>query len=267
MIDTKNYWEERLSTTFNLGSVGFQNVGEHYNYWLYKMRLKIIKKIIKEYFPKSMHSKILDVGSGTGFYLEIYLKNGYKNITGIDFTNVSVNKLLGLFPQLIIIQKDICDNIKTEELQNFDIITCFDVLFHIVDSGKYSNAFKNFYSYLNKDGYLIFSENFCPIHKDRVHIVDRTKIEIETALVSAGFEIISKYSLFFLLNPPRNSENKILWKISNTRVSLLSFLNSKGYSRMCYFIGFFLYVIDSMLHKSFLKSTGTEIVIAKKRKI
>ena len=266
MINTKNYWEGRLSSSFNLGGVGYQNVGENYNYWLYKMRFKIVKKIIKRYFPKSANTKILDVGSGTGFYLEMYLRYGYKYITGLDFTEVSVTRLRELFPQLTIIQNDIGDKISLKNLYNFDIVTCFDVLFHIIDPEKYYNAFRNFYSYLNNNGILIFSENFSPLHKDRIHIVDRTTGEIESALTSAGFEIISKCPLFFFLNPPRNSKNKLLWKISDVRVKLLCLLNLKGYNKLCYLIGFLLYAIDSALHKTFFKGTGTEIVIAGKLK-
>ena len=81
MINTKDYWEERLSSAFNLGGVGYQKVGENYNYWIYRLRFKIVKKIIKRYFPKSADTRILDVGSGTGFYLKMYLDQGYQQIT------------------------------------------------------------------------------------------------------------------------------------------------------------------------------------------
>jgi len=264
MINTKDYWEERLSSAFNLGGVGYQKVGENYNYWIYRLRFKIVKKIIKRYFPKSADTRILDVGSGTGFYLKMYLDQGYQQITGVDITELSVSRLKERFPQLTIIQNDISENVILRELQRFDVITCFDVLFHIIDPERYYNAFKNLYSYLNDDGILIFSENFSPFHKDRDHIVDRTKSEIESTLTSVGFEIISKYPLFFFLNPPRKSENKLLWKISDMRVKNLSYLNSQGYYKICYLIGLFFYMIDSVLQKTFIKGTGTEIVISKK---
>lgn len=192
------------------------------------------------------------------------MRIGYKDVTGIDITEIEVKKLKENFPQYKIIQKGISDDSKLNDFCNFDIITCFDVLFHIVDNNKYRSALENINNYLKPEGYLILSENYVFKKKDRTHIIDRKAREIESLLSSSGFKILEEIPVFFSLNPPMRSGNKLLWKLSDRRIKLLKQLNSKGYYSVCNLIGMFFYFVDSVLHKTSIKGMGTKILICQK---
>src|SRR5688500_18643814 len=78
-------------------------------------------------------AEILDVGSGTGFYVDRWLRLGAR-VTGLDLTEVAVRELGRSFPQARFVQGDIGAELEPLTLTpaSFDAVSAFDVLFHIV---------------------------------------------------------------------------------------------------------------------------------------
>lgn len=258
----KRYWEERLKKDYSLGGVGCLPVSRYYNYWLYKMRQHQLRKTLKK-LNISRNSQCLDVGSGTGFYIEQFLQNGYTHITGSDFTSVAFEKLKEKFPSLEIWNMDIGSNMS-EPAHNFQLVTCMDVLFHIVDDAAYDNAIKNLSGFLEKDGCLILTENFTPYIRDRVHIYDREQRHVIALLKQHGLEIKQTYSPFIFLNPPMQSNNKFLWWISDIRISVLKTFVALRMSKINWLIGMVLYYLDRSLLAIGIKGSGTSMIICKK---
>jgi 2-polyprenyl-3-methyl-5-hydroxy-6-metoxy-1,4-benzoquinol methylase len=69
--DPSEYWERRLSKRFNLRGVGHISYSEGYNTWLYRRK----KRCLEDFFGGvDLQGKdVLDIGSGTGFFVEWYL--------------------------------------------------------------------------------------------------------------------------------------------------------------------------------------------------
>jgi len=210
-FDPKEYWEKRLSGNYDLHGVGLIEWGEGFNRWLYRVRRHSFLKTVRSMQKSWQDAHVLDVGSGTGFYLERWQELGAKEICGMDLTEVAVKQLQTKFPDVVIHQGDIGAETAPDLDADFDAISCMDVLFHIVDDEHYTHAFANISAMLKKDGLFIFSDSWLKgddVHG--VHIVHRSRVHVQEALKQAGFEVVDVYPMFVLLNAPVDSHNPLL---------------------------------------------------------
>src|SRR5450755_3171605 len=64
------YWEGRLATHWGLQGVGYLGYGVRYNNWLYAVRREILRRHLLGLSIELSRASVLDIGSGTGFWLE-----------------------------------------------------------------------------------------------------------------------------------------------------------------------------------------------------
>ena len=130
--DPKNYWQSRLEKNFILSGVGHQSFSEFYNRWLYRAKSKTLKKAFRKHHVHPRNKSVCDVGCGTGFFIDFYRKSGASNITGLDITPVSIERLKQKFPSCSFLEADISTSSALEKIDHpFDIVNVFDVLYHI----------------------------------------------------------------------------------------------------------------------------------------
>jgi SAM-dependent methyltransferase len=206
---------------------------------------------------------VIDIGSGTGFFIRLWQELGVKNIVGTDLTKMSVENLTKEFPFVSFYQLDIGDdNLISCPLLNktYDVVSCFDVLYHIVDDHRYETAINNIYRIISPGGFLMLSDNF--VHGRSVrgtHQVSRSLEEIEKIIARSGFQIIDRRPLFYLMNYPVDSSStlrKTLWNIG-----VLPSMKSEIYG---YLIGFILYPIELTMTRLRKESPTTELMICRK---
>lgn len=256
--DIKNYWENRLSNNYGLHGVGFIGLGKNYNKWMYRVRRHVFFKKIKHLHIKSSQVEILDIGSGTGFYINLWKELMVTHVTGCDLTNTAVTKLKAKFPDFRFLELDIGDdNLPISE--KFDIISAFDVLFHIVDDIKYLKALENIKNLLKPGGIFIFSENF--IHDESKYAKfqsTRSLKEIQDSLEKFGFIALERSPMFFLMNAPIDSKNRLLnkmWRMITKNVS-------RG-EKFGWIIGALMFPLEIFIISITKESPTTEIMICK----
>lgn len=261
MINTKKYWEERLTKSYNLHSVGYLGLGKGYNKFMYKVRKAVFTKVIKK-LKIQPDAHILDIGSGTGFYIELWKKLGFKNITGSDLTTVAVENLKNKYTNSQFISFDISDEHIPLKEKEFDVISIMDVLFHIVDDKKYQKAINNISKLIKKNGYLIYSDNF--IHNDlqvkSAHHVNRKIDWIYQELNNNNFEIILRKPMFYFMNTPVDTNNTFLKKLWQFQIKYAS--KNRYYS---YILGFLFYPLELIALMFINEGPSTEILICKKK--
>jgi len=259
---TKQYWEKRLAGSGGLSGVGYYGLGKRYNHWIYAARRhRFHAEIEKLSLPVS--TSCLDVGAGTGFYLTELSKLGFKNLTGSDFTDTACAGLKEKFANCNILQLDITKP-GTLPPKTFDLVTCMDMLFHIVDNEGYEKAVSNLSSLLKSNGILIITENFTPASRDRGHICDRNREYIAGIFSSSGLKLVAVSPLFIFLNSPVQSAKKWHWRISNFRVSLLKKIENSKLKWLNSCLGFTIFTIDRLLLRFGVRDTGTSLVVFKK---
>ena len=171
----KEYWENRLNGDFSLQGVGYSLLGSQYNKWQYRLRDRILRRELASLPLDLANSNVLDVGSGTGFYIDYWRRAGARSISGCDFTETAVSRLRVQFPEQHFYQLDISADPPTELAGKFDFVSAFDILFHIVDEARFDNAFHNISRLLAPGGLFCFSEIFLHRETERgVHVSFRS---------------------------------------------------------------------------------------------
>jgi SAM-dependent methyltransferase len=218
-FDPSAYWERRLQP-FDLSVVGHSGLGLRYNRWLYRVRAAVFRRLLRT-ISLSPDARVLDVGSGTGFYIREWQRAGVADIVGSDLTAIAVEGLTARFPGIEIVSWDVADEPPFEPA-SFDAVSAFDVLFHIVDDGRYRAALANLASLLRSGGLLLVSENL--VHGQAVvgeHQVSRSLSTIEAMLREAGLEIVTRRPMFVLMSIPIDSQSRWHWRFWNRLYGLL----------------------------------------------
>jgi SAM-dependent methyltransferase len=256
----KSYWEATLGKYPGLHGVGYVRLGEKYNRWLYRVRRAVFMRRVGPLKADFRGLDILDVGSGTGFYIDRWRELGAEKISALDFASAATEVLERKYPECRVFRLDIGEDVEEIGPRAFDVVSAFDVLFHIVDDGKYERAIQNIFSLLRPGGLFVFSDNF--VHGDTVrkaHIVHRSLAAVEGAVEDAGFRVVERFPMFVLMNHPVDSRSgilKILWMAAAGAASLCGLLG--------FVVGAFLYPLE-LLCVSFLKeSPTTEIMVCEK---
>ena len=256
MLDPGEYWEDRLSQRYDLQGVGCIGLGRSYNTWLYRVRGRVFRRLIRclPITPKNL--TVLDVGSGTGFYVEQWTRVGAR-VAGVDIALVAVKKLRSRFPENDFYHADISEGLCRAD--TYDVVSAFDVLFHIVDDAKFAKAISNIYRLVRPKGLFIFSENFVHHNGNRLeHQVSRTIEEIYGFIEEAGFEVITRVPMFSIMNSPVDCTSKyrqLGWKLM-THVIRSSEL--AGFA-----VGSLLFPFELLLTRK-RESASTEIMVCRK---
>lgn len=259
-FDPAAYWEERLRKNPGITGVGYTSLGKYYNQWQYKVREKVFQRILGSLQIDQAAAKVLDIGSGTGFYLQLWKETGVKFLVGSDLTTVAISRLREKFPSVELEEFDIGGAPREHWAHCFDVISAFDVFFHIVDDVKYQRAIANVYSMLRPGGLFLFSDLLLHGPTQRsLHMVSRSLEEVDDLLRATGFEIIRRVPMFVLMNHPIDTRSKVhafLWR-------LFVYVTRKS-AILGYLSGAFLYPLELFLTRFVRESPTTEILVCRR---
>lgn len=257
-FDPQTYWETRLGKDWSLQGVGFRTLGRRFNEWAYRLRAERFREVVARHLPTV--GDVLDVGSGTGFYIDLWQQMGARSVTGVDLTEAAVTNLRQRFPGVTFHRGDIGVGVPELTAGGFDAVSTMDVLFHIVDDARFERAIGNLHDALVPGGILIFSDGFLhgPTVKRR-HIVLRSLSEIEKVLEHSGFEVVDRTPMFVTMNEPfdaRRRLTKLCWFAGLGLVATAEPLGALA--------GRVLYRLDSRLVHRRRESPTTEIMVCRR---
>jgi SAM-dependent methyltransferase len=261
-FDPQAYWSDRLDRTYTLGGVGWLGLGEAFNEWMYRVRRRVFLRTARDVLGDSLaDAHVLDVGSGTGFYVERWHELDAVEVSGADLTDVAVQRLRERFPGDEFTRFDLTAEPDGLPANHYDAISAMDVLFHIVDDAGYERAVVNVHSLLRPGGSLIFSENL--IHDEWIRSEHQVVRDIDWTLAlldRAGFEVVRRRPLFVLMNTPVDSSNRLLERYWGLLMS-----GVRSGPRASAALGAVLYPVELGLTALLRESPTTEIVVARKR--
>lgn len=216
-FDPRAFWEKRHTNRYGPESVGYMGLGVPYNEWMYRVRGRVVRRQMRRAGIDLSSREVLDIGSGTGFYIDLWTRLGARSVTGSDFAPFAVRALREKFPDARFAELDITSRELPRDLGPFDVVSAFDILYHIVDDDSYRRAIANVRSRLRPGGYFVLSENFLASQRESgLHQVSRTYAEILAMLTENGFEVVRRAPVFFLMNRPLKSSSAMLaatWKM------------------------------------------------------
>ena len=260
-FDPRRYWDRRLSRNWSLHGVGQSRLAHSYNRWMYRARRAVFGRVVRSLPVDYGSAHVLDVGCGTGFYVGLWRELGVAHLTGFDIADSAVASLRRRFPDVAFERRDISDAALAEGGERFDVVGAFDILFHIVDDDRHGQAVANVHSLLRPGGWFLFSEHF--LHGSRRgvpggHHVSRTLAEIEDVVRAAGFEIVTRRPMLFLMAWPVDSTarwRRRLWK------RMVPLMASERWGNL---LGAALYPFDFALSRVLAESPTVEIMVCRK---
>lgn len=251
----RTYWEERLGADVRPNSVGFRGLSDSYVSWLYRVRAHRFSRIVKPFLRPGM--LVLDIGSGGGFYIDLWRRLGVRDITATDLTEASLRAIRKRFPGVETTQFDVGSESAPFGEETFDAITCMDVVHHLMDDGAYERAFEHCARMLKPGGVVIFTDSFLhgPAYRGPHHI-SRSLIHIERVLRTAGLKLAVRKPMFVLMNNPIDSRSmlfKFYWKV-------LSFISENRYIGML--TGMILYPLELLATSLLREGPSSDIAVA-----
>jgi SAM-dependent methyltransferase len=259
-IDAKDYWESLHRKNYGLTSVGYIGVGKPFNAWMYRVRRRVFRKTMQPFLPERNDLEILDIGSGTGFYLERWRELGFQKVSGSDVSEMAVERLRERYPAFDIAQLDIGEDPAGLTGRRFDIVSIVDVLFHITSERKYRQAFLNLAKLVKPGGILVFSENF--VHQTgprEAQQVNRSIAEIGSLLENAGFEPLARRPMFVFMNYPVDSTSRLHGLCWRTLVLAMAAWHPLGA-----IVGAILYPLELVLVSRLKEGPSTELMVCRK---
>src|SRR5215471_1776862 len=97
-FDARSYWEQRLARNPGREGVGHAGIGEGLNGWMYRVRRRVFLRELAPLMPTLPMRCVLDVGAGTGFYLDRWRELGAAPLVASDLTEVAVQRLRDSHP-------------------------------------------------------------------------------------------------------------------------------------------------------------------------
>lgn len=266
------YWEARLSKKLDLTTVGDIGLGQ-YNLWLYKARYRALRQALKRGRVETQGKAVAEVGVGSGAFIPFWEKCGASTLVGVDITHASVEALSWQYPNHRFFQADVTGSLPTGQDGQYDIVTAFDVLFHIVDDAAFQRAIANLGKLAKAGGWVIISDGFGsrpygPFH----HEYHRSHEHYARELEAAGLRPVFTDPIFYLMNTPICAEEtrggRFLFKV----VEFLLWVVAKFASRPAlawvnHIIGFTMYILDGIFHAFFRKGPGVKNFFAQKKSV
>lgn len=210
-FDPAGYWEDRLAAEYDLAGVGRRSFGVHYNRWAYRIRRHVFLNTLRRIGRDWSKAGVLDIGAGTGFYVDRWLELGAASITGLDLTETAVAGLTAKYPDQTFLRADIGQGVGLLVDRQFDAVSCMDVLLHIVDDGRFASAIANVHRLLKPDGIFVFSDPMVRGSERRLgHVAHRSRQSIEETLAQTGFELLHRGPMFVLMDEPVDSRSLLL---------------------------------------------------------
>lgn len=262
--DAGTFWEARLAAQYDLAGVGFRRIGKPFNRALYRQREVVFDRVVRRLAIEPASADVVELGPGTGFYVELWERRGVQSLTGLDITRVATDELTKRFPVYAFACADVTQRWPLADA-SADVITAFDVLFHIVDDSGYEAAIAEAARVARTGAAFLISDLFP--HRSRVtsfHQVSRTLDEVTAILDRAGFDLVRCVPVFVTMHPAFDAPGPL----AGVATRWWSWVESTlvAHPRRGWWLGQVLGAIDRVLTRV-LPNGGpsTEVLIARRR--
>jgi SAM-dependent methyltransferase len=205
-FDAGAYWRNRVVSGSDLGIVGHRSMGLAYNAQIYERRLEVLNEMLKRHVTRDVKDlRILDIGCGSGFYTGYWAERGVRDYVGVDISASTISHLSEQYPDFSFINTDVTES-EPDGLAGqrpFDLVTIFDVFYHIVDDHRFANAVRCVGALTEGSGVVLAMDQ---LHSGRYqiskHVVYRDTEVYVDLFDRAGLKLVDNELLFHYLVPP-----------------------------------------------------------------
>ncbi len=154
-FDARDYWNDRLTSTWSVAGTGHQQYSAGYNRWLYRAKRRVLRRALRS-VPIG---EALDIGSGTGWVLRELLGHRWR-VAGCDVAPVAVERLRRELPGVAVTLVDAGRDRLPGPDGSVDLVTALDVAYHLVEHTGFSHLLSEVGRVLRPGGILVVSDMF-----------------------------------------------------------------------------------------------------------
>jgi 2-polyprenyl-3-methyl-5-hydroxy-6-metoxy-1,4-benzoquinol methylase len=196
-FDAHDYWRKRHARfRTDKRAVGLVTGTPRLVEELYAARHRALQAEIARHRVDLNGKTVLDVGCGQGDFARYYASRG-ASVTGIDVSEDAVEYCRQTAEGTFLVGD--ARSVLTTLQTSFDLIHCFDVLYHIVDDEEWFGTLKSMAAHSTPHARWILAE-FWTDSRQRMaeHVLRRSRTEYVAALGSLGFRIVDELPIFVL---------------------------------------------------------------------
>jgi len=254
----EKFWEDRYSS-LDLTRSGHRDLPESYNRWLYRRKQSVLASVLRRAGFVARGKDILEIGVGTGVYVDWWHSLGAASITGTDLSGTAIDHLQKRHREYRFCKQDVTDPAAGLALQaTFDLVTALDVLYHVVDDTRLEVALRNIVKWMRPGGLCAVHDQF--LHRPSEHhgyIKWRSLHDWTRLLDSVGLEIVSRTPIFYLMIQPTDC----ISSVSQKWMWVLWGYTSKCIRRWPGMVGAAAYFMDRMLSTFIKEGPSMEVVL------
>jgi SAM-dependent methyltransferase len=258
----ESYWQKRYRN-FDMNASGHADLPLKYNHWLYRMKSKKILAAVKRVGVDVASARVLELGCGTGVYVDLWRSRGVKTLTGFDIAQVAADNLAKKFPEYRFYQEDLgdADLISRHSSATYTLVTAFNVLYHIINDIDFHQALRNI-NRLAAPGALFFITDLFVHGPEETHgyMQYRSWDNYLAALKVAGFEVLERKPVYVSMVKAVDSGNGLGKSLFNRWWSFISpYIGSRPA-----LLGPCLYFLDVALTTLWSDGPSLELLVCKK---
>lgn len=213
----ERYWAELHERADDERAVGFAYLPTAINRARYDVERRNVARALLHAGVETPR-RVLDIGSGTGIWVDFWRLRGATEITGVDFAEVAVARLRGRYPEHRFLRCDICD--PGDQLpQDMDIVSAMSVLLHVTDEERFEAALNNLLRCVRPGGTLVLVEPIVvrrwwgPPFGSTASSKARPLADFARILRAGGFEICALKPSTCLLTNPIDTKRFITYRL------------------------------------------------------
>ncbi|MCL4488718.1 MAG: class I SAM-dependent methyltransferase [Chloroflexi bacterium] len=260
--EQRAYWNERLRQHWGAEGAGSVVLGRQFNLWRYRVRKQVFRRLVRQLALQPANLAVLDVGCGTGFYLEQWQSLGVRSLAGLDISDWSVAQLAKAYPNVTFYRDDVGGEVSSLPVGAFDVITAQDVLVHLVDDASYLRALQNLRLALKTGGYLLYSDAFfhAPAKQFENYWKGRSLADVSLAMQACKLEIVTRVPMSVLMSAPTDTYRREL----NERIWDAAMIPVRKSECIGFVIGALLFPLELLLVSAMSSSPAIEIMVCRK---
>jgi SAM-dependent methyltransferase len=184
IADPIEFWEQRHAALDPWRSGGDRGLGAAENREFYFYRLGRIIEMLRRHVGIERGLRILDAGSGRGHFTDALVHCGH-DVIGIDTSESAVAWAQEAYGPHFVVAG--LDRYRSPHL--FEAIVCIDVLFHILDDGRWRAALHNLSRLAQTESSIILTD-VLPAERYTIsnYIVHRSEGEYDDVLRGLDFQ-------------------------------------------------------------------------------
>ncbi len=155
--DAENFWKKRFASVgLNIRGPGNWSLSTEENEKMYSEAANVFLGLCDQENVDLKKSRVLEIGTGNGFYANLLHEIRVKDYVGIDITDVLFDEIKDALPEanLHLMKLDIAESLPPGK---FDLVIMIDVTQHIVDDDAFSNGMQNIRRCLVPGGFLFIT--------------------------------------------------------------------------------------------------------------